>query len=61
MELDRLDIAFALVAIGIILLLISISVSGKLGIDVSMRPGTWAGVGITAIGIAGLAIGTCVN
>lgn len=61
MKLDRLDIPFVVIIIGIILLLVDLSLDSTFGFDISMRPGMWAGVGISAIGLTGLAIGTCTS
>ncbi len=59
MELDRLDVAYGVIIVGIIVLLMDISMGHQFGITVKMRSAQWAGVGIAAIGLAGLLIGTC--
>ena len=59
MELDKLDIAYGIIIVGIIILLIDLSIGHQFGITVKMRGAQWAGIGIAAIGLTGLLIGTC--
>ncbi len=59
MHLDKLDLAYGLIIVGIIVLLIDLSTGNPLGLTIKMRGAQWAGVGIMAIGLSGLLIGTC--
>ncbi len=59
MDFDKLDIPYAIIIVGIIVLLIDLSIGGQLGLTIKMRGAQWAGVGIAAIGLTGLLIGTC--
>lgn len=61
MEFDKLDIAYSIIIIGIIILLVDLSVGGHFGFNIIMRPSQWAAVGLISIGITGILIGTCSN
>lgn len=59
MQLDRLDIPFGIIVVGILLIIINLSIEGTFGFNINMRKATWAGFGLMVVGLTGLSIGTC--
>lgn len=59
MQLDKLDLPLGVIIVGIIILFITISQTGTFGVDIDMRPGLWTGIAFLAVGLTGIAVGTC--